>query len=108
MLRIVAGMAILVIAAAVAWWMIIGSVDRMIYDIDNASSPEEEREAFRAVHRRTVIQLGFEPFDRQGKRVNTSVVRWWESVVTIRIALNGRKVDHTVIDPKNIGILMNE
>jgi hypothetical protein len=101
-------MAILVLAAVAAWWTIFGRVDRMIDDIENARSSEEERAAFRAIDRRIGLPLSFEPFDRQGRIVDMSVDRWWESVVMIRISLNGRKVDHTLIDPENIGILMHE
>jgi len=116
---IAASLAIVVLGAiATWWWMNASRIEKIIYDVGHASTAEEERLAFQALSD-AHIQSGFMPIDRligprasfqllnrQGRQVDMSADGWWESVVTIRFEINGRYVKHTVIDPKNIDVLM--
>jgi len=80
----------------------------MIAAIKQARSSEEERAAFRAIDRRIGIQTAYIPFDQQGRKVDRSRHKWWESVVMVRIFINQKAVDHEVIEAENIGILSHE
>jgi len=92
------------------------TVDRIIEDIKSAKSPEDERSVFQEIERRSGanarwgggIQVGFQAFDQQGQVVDYTHDKWWELVDTMCIMLNDKEVDHVLIDPENIDLLMHE
>lgn len=79
---------------------------RALAEVARASTPAEERDAFAALAR--TGGLGFTAYDAAGKQLDLSATRWWEKARRLTITADGGTLDHAVLDPENIMLLMQE
>lgn len=73
--------------------------------VARARTAEEERAAFAAIGRG---EVAFTAYAADGTRVDLGEPNWWKRVARLRISVGGASIDHAVIDPDNIDLLMLE
>lgn len=73
--------------------------------VERATTAAEERDAFAALARGGV---GFTAHDAAGAQVDMSQPKWWERTHRIVLHAHGRALDHVLIDPANVLVLMQE
>jgi len=72
-----------------------------------AHTPAEEAAAFEAVQA-SAERVGFTALDEQGRVIDISQDQWWLRAKGLTLLVDGTVVDHRLIEPTNVLILMRE
>lgn len=98
---------LLLMVASLACVRAVFSAERVVRQLEEAETAEEEKAAFEVLwqHAKT---LSFVPFDAEGEQLPMTQERWWEQLHTIALTVDNVEVEHRMLDPENIGILMKE
>jgi hypothetical protein len=77
-------------------------------EVARATTPAEERAAFAALVRGGGVS--FTAHDAGGAQLDMGAERWWERARTLRLGLRsgGETIEHRLIDPVNVLVLMQE
>jgi hypothetical protein len=76
-------------------------------ELAGAKTPAEEARLFdRMSH--AGKPLGFAPFDGNGQRVEMSEPAWWEKTHRLVITYDEQRIDHVLLEKKNVFALMRE
>ncbi|WP_425395006.1 hypothetical protein [Aeoliella sp.] len=112
---VIAGAITLFLIACYLYGIRRASINGLFNDLQGARTSIEEQVAFEKLERKSrpiygfvPYKLSFRPYDAQGKAVDSLGENWWESVAVLHIRVNNYELDHRVIDPENIAILMRE
>ncbi len=98
---------LLLMAASLACVRAVFSAERVARQLEEAETAEEEKAAFEVLWQHAET-LSFVPFDAEGEQLPMTQERWWEQLHTIRLTVDDVEVEHTMIAPENIAILMRE
>jgi hypothetical protein len=79
---------------------------RGLAEVARAATPAEERAAFAALVRGGGVS--FTAFDAEGRRLDLGAEKWWERARTLRLGAGGESMEHRLIDPVNVLVLMQE
>jgi hypothetical protein len=79
---------------------------RGLAEVARATTPAEERAAFEGLVRGGGVS--FTAFDADGEQLDLGAQKWWERARTLRLGAGGEKIEHTLIDPVNVLVLMQE
>ena len=74
--------------------------------VARATTATEERDAFAALARRGGVR--FTAHDADGKQLDLGAPRWWERAHSLRLGADGRSIEHSLIDPNNALVLLQE
>lgn len=74
--------------------------------VARATTATEERDAFAALARHGSVS--FTAHDADGKQLDLGAPRWWARARSLRLGADGRTIAHTLIDPNNALVLMQE
>jgi hypothetical protein len=94
-------------AASLACVRAVFSAERAVQQLEEAETAEEEQAAFEVLWQHAET-LSFTPFDAEGEKLPMTRKRWWEQLHTIRLTVDDVEVEHTMIDPENIVVLLRE
>lgn len=77
-------------------------------EVRRAATPSEERAAFAALARGGGVHFTAHAAD--GKQLDLGAPRWWDQARTLRLGVRGSRetIEHTLIDPENVLVLMQE
>ena len=75
-------------------------------DVVRARTAAEERAAFDALADRG--RVSFTAYDRDGRQLDLGAAKWWERAHRLHLGVDGESIDHTLIDPANVAMLMKE
>lgn len=79
---------------------------RGLAEVARATTPAEERAAFEALVR--AGKVSFSAFDAEGQQLDLAGAKWWERARTLRLGAGGETIEHRLIDPVNVLVLMQE
>lgn len=73
-----------------------------------AKTASAEAELFGLIHRHRRGGLSLAAFDAAGHDIPVSEPNWWKRTHRVLITLDGERMDHVLIEPENVFILMGE
>ena len=83
------------------------SLEEALNLLEQATSPAAEAEAFDLIWRSSEA-LGFGAYDEDDKQVPVSSPDFPERVAHIQLRVDGQVIEHDVIEPENLFVLMRE
>ncbi|MFO0673001.1 MAG: hypothetical protein U0235_25875 [Polyangiaceae bacterium] len=73
-----------------------------------AKTASAEAELFERIHRHRRGGLSLSALDREGHDLPMSEPEWWKKTHRLIITLDGERMDHVLLAPDNVFILMGE